>query len=266
MDFSSFDGILLLCFLLFQISSFISLQFDTAPYGKFSDNPNYRVFPKVNGKFEKKNFKIFFRFAFGLQESASFIFFIYTLFKYDFFAQPDLKKSICALAFIAHYFHRFLIYPFRTHSMSDSNVLIVILAFGFTATNGYLNAKDLLAESVNSNIFIFTLGLVLFVYGFYINFESDSILIKLRSKATPEKKYFIPNEGYFKYVASANYFGEIIEWFGFFLMCMNLASFVFLFGTLSNLVPRARQTKLWYIEKFGDQYPKDRTAIFPFLF
>jgi steroid 5-alpha reductase family enzyme len=150
--------------------------------------------------------------------------------------------------------------------MSDSNVLIVILAFGFTATNGYLNAKDLLAENANSNILVFIVGMVLFVYGFYINFESDSILIKLRLKSTPEKKYFIPNEGYFRYVASANYFGEIVEWFGFYLMCMNTASLVFLIGTLSNLVPRARQTKLWYIQKFGDEYPKNRTAIFPYIF
>jgi hypothetical protein len=227
---------------------------------------------QTSAKFQKSTESVkqlilfFFRFAFGFQESASFIFFVYTLFKYDFFANSDLKKTLCALAFIAHYFHRFLIYPFRTHSMSDSNVLIVLLAFGFTATNGYLNAKDLLAENANSNILVFIVGMVLFVYGFYINFESDSILIKLRLKSTPEKKYFIPNEGYFRYVASANYFGEIVEWFGFYLMCMNTASLVFLIGTLSNLVPRARQTKLWYIQKFGDEYPKNRTAIFPYIF
>ena len=149
--------------------------------------------------------------------------------------------------------------------MSDSNILVASLAFGFTFVNGYLNAKFLTTESINQNQILFFLGLILFIYGFYINYTSDDILIGLRSKSTPERKYHIPNEGFFKYVTCANYFGEIIEWIGFHLMCWNYASLVFIIGTCTNLIPRAIQSRKWYFEKFGSKYPKERKAIIPFI-
>eukprot|EP01080_Neovahlkampfia_damariscottae_P012592 gene12592-6412_t len=250
----SFDQTVLLCFLLFHISAFLGLQFLRAPYGKFANESAFSFIPKLNGKF-----------AFGFQESASFFTFVITLYQNNFFSTFEFIKIIPAVAFSIHYFHRCFIFPFRTFSMSDSNIMVVLLAFSFTLTNGYLNAKFLTTENVNPNNIVFWIGFGMFVYGFYVNYVSDDILIGLRSKSTPERKYSIPNEGYFKYIASANYFGELIEWFGFYLMCWNYAALVFFIGTFANLVPRAIQSRKWYTEKFGDEYPKNRKAIIPFI-
>eukprot|EP01080_Neovahlkampfia_damariscottae_P012845 gene12845-7194_t len=241
-----------------HISAYISLQYNTAPYGKFSDNPTFqsKFLVKLNGKL-----------AFSFQESASFFTFVYVLYKNNFSTRHStIFKWIPVIGFSAHYFYRFAIYPFRAHSMSDSNILIVLMAFFFTLGNGYINARFILFQNVNDNLVVFSIGLCLFLYGFYINYQSDSILINLRSNATSTEKYFIPNEGYFKYVTSANYFGEIVEWIGFHLMCWNYASFIFLMGTCTNLIPRAVSSRKWYIEKFGNEYPKDRKSIFPFIY
>lgn len=266
----TFDQILLVIFMISHVSAFIALQYESAPYGKFSENPNFKskFLIRINGKFVffHLSFK-FSRLGFSIQESASFFIFIYIIYKYSMITkQFSSYQWIPTILFPSHYFYRFVIYPLRTHSMSNSNILIVLMAFMFTLGNGYLNAKFLVFQNVNDNLILFYFGLILFFFGFYINFQSDSILINLRSNSTPNQKYFIPNEGFFKYVTSANYFGEIVEWTGFHLMCWNYASIVFLIGTCTNLIPRAIQSRKWYIEKFGDKYPKDRKSIFPFIF
>ena len=59
----------------------------------------------------------------------------------------------------------------------------------------------------------------------YINIRSDSILQSTKSKAKPDQKgngYAVINEFLFKYVANPNYFGEIIEWLGYFLICQKI--------------------------------------------
>jgi len=79
------------------------------------------------------------------------------------------------------------------------------------------------------------------------------------------QKYFIPRGGLFNYVSSPNYLGEIMEWFGFFVMTINLGTFSFFIWTFVNLVPRAISNHKWYIEKFND-YPKERKILIPKIF
>ena len=78
-----------------------------------------------------------------------------------------------------------------------------------------------------------------------------------------------------RYISGANFFGEIIEWFGFALASnFSLSSITFLIFTIANLAPRAGQHHDWYLNKFQkksnrstkfQQYPKDRTALIPFV-
>ena len=60
---------------------------------------------------------------------------------------------------------------------------------------------------------IFFLGILLFGIGSFINIDSDRRLRNLRQNS--EKGYKIPSGGIFEYVSAANYFGEILEWWGF---------------------------------------------------
>lgn len=112
----------------------------------------------------------------------------------------------------------------------------------------------------------------MFVSGLFINIHSDEILMQLRKKKEKtdqelpkSQRYKIPHGGMFKYVSCANYFGEMLEWLGFFVITLNIGAFCFVIGTYMNLIPRAYMNHKWYKETFPN-YPKNRTAVIPFLF
>ncbi|KAA3621560.1 MAG: DUF1295 domain-containing protein, partial [Bacteroidetes bacterium] len=109
----------------------------------------------------------------------------------------------------------------------------------------------------------FIVGILVFVAGAYINFSSDNILLALRKPG--EKDYKIPYGGLFKYVSCPNLFGEILEWFGFAIMCWNLPALAFAVWTATNLIPRALSHHRWYLANF-DNYPVSRKAVIPGIF
>ena len=92
-----------------------------------------------------------------------------------------------------------------------------------------------------------------------INIHSDKILLKLSKQ---KNGYQIPYGGFYKWISSPNYFGEIIEWIGWAIMTWSFSGFVFALWTTFNLLPRALKHHSWYKEKF-DGYPKERKAIIP---
>ena len=106
-----------------------------------------------------------------------------------------------------------------------------------------------------------SLGIGLFIIGWFINYHSDGVLRGLRREGAG---YKIPTGGLFKYVTAANYFGESVEWAGFSLACSSPASLIFLFDNLCNLVPRAAQHHEWYLSKFKE-YPADRKIFVPYI-
>ncbi len=71
--------------------------------------------------------------------------------------------------------------------------------------------------------------------------------------------------GLFEYVSAANYFGECLEWIGFAVASWSLPALAFSLFTWSNIGPRGYHHHLYYKEKFGAEYPKNRKAIIPFL-
>ena len=79
-----------------------------------------------------------------------------------------------------------------------------------------------------------------------------------------ETGYAIPYGGLFKWVTCPNYLGELLEWIGFAIAAWTFPAFAFAVFTFANLFPRASAHHRWYREKFPD-YPKDRTAIIPFV-
>ena len=93
-----------------------------------------------------------------------------------------------------------------------------------------------------------------------INLWSDNRLIGLR--AGGKQGYSIPRGGLFELVSSPNLMGEIIEWWGFAIMCWNLPALSFAVWTAANLIPRAISHHAWYRRTFAD-YPRDRRAVIP---
>ena len=172
---------------------------------------------------------------------------------------------------IFHYANRTLIYPLRIKATKKKMPLVIMLnAILFNLMNAGLNGY-FLAELASIDQYDaswlttphFIIGGIMFVVGMMINWQADTILINLRKPG--EMGYKIPKGFLFDYISSPNLFGELVEWTGFAIMAWNLPALTFMVWTFANLVPRAKNHHDWYHSKFED-YPKNRKAIFPFLF
>jgi len=167
------------------------------------------------------------------------------------------------MLWIIHYFNRTIIFPLKIKTKGKKMpLLIACSAFSFNLVNGLLNGYFLtIIDFKNLSTTLFILGLVFFSLGFFINISSDNLLIKLREK---KQGYSIPKSRLFNRISCPNFFGEIIEWFGFAIMTFNLGSLSFFIWTCCNLIPRGIAHHRWYNEKF-ENYPKNRKAIIPYI-
>ena len=126
--------------------------------------------------------------------------------------------------FIIHYINRTIIYPLRLNTNTPLPLEIVLTAFSFTFANGYIQGISNKTAGQTS-LFLQILGTFIFFLGMYINIRCDNILQEAKIKAKSQKqndsksKYVLIDEFLFKYVGSPNYFGEIIEWIGYFIVC-----------------------------------------------
>ena len=111
----------------------------------------------------------------------------------------------------------------------------------------------------------FIVGVVVFAAGMFINIQSDSIIRHLRKPG--DKRHYIPRGGMFRWVSSANYFGEFLEWVGFAIFTWSWAGAVFAWWTFANLAPRASSLYKRYAEEFGEEFTKEkRKKIIPFIY
>jgi protein-S-isoprenylcysteine O-methyltransferase Ste14 len=167
-----------------------------------------------------------------------------------------------------HYLYRAFIYPLGLRGTGKRMpVVIAGIGFLFNALNGYLNGRYLYTFSGGyPDEWLadprFVAGLMLFVVGYAINRQSDRTLRRLRENGG--SRYAIPYGGFYRWISSPNYFGEIIQWFGWALATWSLAGLAFAFWTTANLVPRAQSHHRWYRDYFAN-YPPERKSLLPRL-
>lgn len=192
-----------------------------------------------------------------------FIFFFYTHAEYT-----NKVVLLFIILWCVHYVNRTLIFPLRIKTKGKQMPLLIVLsAIFFNLVNTFLIATYLAQNPENYPVswlssWQFISGFILFLTGFAINQYSDYLLIKLRKPG--EVSYKIPNGFLFRFVSCPNLFGEILEWTGFALATWCLPGFAFLMWTCANLIPRGIAHHKWYLERF-ENYPKNRKAIFPFI-
>ncbi len=248
---SLFDALILL-WLVLAVAVFILLFFVTAPYGRHTRNG---WGPTLGNKA-----------GWMIMESTSALLFAL------FFVLGNRHNSFIALVFLtmweSHYIHRAFIYPLTLQgSGKRMPVFVVLLGLFFNSINAYLNGRYLFCFSpVHNTSWLgdprFIVGTALFIAGFIVNRYSDSVLRALRTEE--DNSYKIPYGGFYRWISSPNYLGELAIWFGFAIATWSLSGLTFAIWTAANLVPRAKANHTWYKDNFTD-YPAKRHILIPGL-
>lgn len=122
---------------------------------------------------------------------------------------------------------------------------LVIMSMGilFNLLNGYMQgewifylAPQRCTSPIGSPPVLYNRYFAVFT-GMLVNWSSDYIIRHLRKPG--DTRHYLPQKGMYRYVTSANYFGEIVEWAGWAILTCSLSGLVFLWWTIANLVPRA---------------------------
>jgi len=247
------DRMLMFAYLYLIIVFIQSVKF-AAPYGKFLQQSSNSI-PDTF-----LSFRINSTYGWMLQEIPAFLVgFLGILQK---ISDKDLSAGLIFLPFTIHYFNRSLVFPFQLKSGKSVPFLTVVCAFQFCLCNGVLQYMFLNETKFFHSHLAGLVGMLMFVCGMMLNIHSDHILINLRKPG--DTGYKIPNGGGFSLISAPNYFGEILEWWGWFLMNPNHGSFWFACFTSTFLGLRAVKTHQFYKTKFED-YPKARKAVLPYI-
>lgn len=175
------------------------------------------------------------------------------------------------LLFQSHYLQRAFIFPLLLRGRSKMPLGIVAMGATFNTLNAlmqggwifYIAPADYYADwFAQPYIYI---GGALFVVGMVINLHADHIIRHLRREG--DTRHYIPRGGMFRYVSSANYFGEFTEWCGFAIASWSWAGVVFAWWTFANLAPRAASLNKRYEAEFGTEFTAlKRKRILPFIY
>jgi len=250
-DLALFDQMVWISF-LYTLVVACSMGLFPAPYGRYSSN--------------KFGFMLPGKLAWILQESPAFIVPIILLFTTSSTCWQSPVNKILVICFGLHYIQRSIIFPLTTRGSKPSPFGPFISAVIFCIFNGFMQCHFLLNYNCYGKEWLtypnFMLGMTLFVVGMFINIHSDQLLIRLRKPG--ETGYKIPTGGLFDYVTGANFFGEIVEWFGFALATWSSTAAVFALFSASFLGLRAWHHHKFYLSKFED-YPRSRKVIIPYI-
>lgn len=184
----------------------------------------------------------------------------------------EAAPLVMFMLFELHYFQRSFIFPLLIKGKGKMPLSIILMGVVFNTLNALMQGGWIFYVSELGRYPLswlwswqFIAGTVIFFAGMWINIQSDSIIRNLRRPG--DTGHYIPRGGMFRYVSSANYFGEWVEWTGFALLTWSWAGAVFSLWTFANLAPRARKLRQRYEREFGDEFRRlNRRSIIPFIY
>ena len=184
----------------------------------------------------------------------------------------DGVRIVFLLLFETHYFHRSFIFPRQIRGRSRMPLSIILMGALFNTLNAfmqggwifYFSPSDFYGKGWLLSL-PFLLGTVIFFTGMAVNIHSDSIIRNLRKPG--DTAHYLPKGGLFRYVTSANYFGEFVEWVGFAILTWSWAGAVFALWTFANLAPRAARIYDLYSREFPEELDTQKTKrMIPFIY
>ena len=244
---------------LFGLLVFVTLYFVDAGYGKMI-NPKWG--PTISNKI-----------GWMIMELPVFVIMLYYWGISPYRFEPTMLAFF--LIFETHYFQRVFIFPCLMRGKSKIPLVIVAFSMAFNIINGFIQGKwlfhfsrladpDAYPESWLTS-WQFILGTCIFILGFIINLHSDYVIRHLRKPG--DTNHYLPKKGFYRYVTSANYFGEILEWLGWAILTWSWAGLTFFWFTCANLVPRANAIYHKYETEFADEFDsKKLKRVFPFIY
>ena len=249
-------NIFLIVMSVLALAVFIALYFFEAGYG-YLFNPKYG-FPIPN------------RIGWVLMESPVFIAMMLLWWFSD--ARFDAASVALLVLFQTHYLQRSVIFPMLIRGNSKMPFGIVALGMLFNTLNALMQGGWIFYLAPERNYYAdwfskpyFYIGAAIFIAGFVINLQSDYIIRHLRKPG--DTKHYIPRGGMFRYVSSANYFGEFTEWVGFAIASWSWSGLVFAWWTFANLAPRANSLYKRYEKEFGEEFTSlKRKRMIPFIY
>lgn len=186
--------------------------------------------------------------------------------------RTEIAPVVMALLFELHYFQRSFVFPLLIKGKSRMPLAIVVMGIVFNLINAVMQGGWIFYVSAPDRYPVswlwspqFIIGTLVFFVGMYINIDSDRIIRSLRRPG--DTAHYIPRGGMFRYVSSANYFGEILEWTGFAILTWSWAGAVFALWTFANLAPRAAKTHRRYAREFGEKFTSlGLKRVIPFVY
>ena len=248
--------IVLIVMTVMAVVVFVSLFFVDAGYGRF-------YAPKWGPAIDN-------RLGWMLMEAPVFVAMLLLWWLSD--RREDGIRLVFLLLFELHYFHRAFVFPWLMRGRSKMPLSIIGTAVLFNTLNAYMQGGWLFyvspvdyysADWLTSVPFL--VGTALFLFGMGVNIHSDRILRNLRKPG--DTAHYLPRGGMFRWVTSANYFGELVEWTGFAILTWSVSGAVFALWTFANLAPRAARIYNGYRQEFPEQLDTRTTKrIIPFIF
>lgn len=256
------------------LPTFLILFFIKAYYGKFFDSSDN----KKESNSLLNNLRKFFpvipsHISWIIQECPCVFITLFYLIKYQ--SKISILQIAVIFPFLVHYIHRSFIFPFIIHSSKNYPLEITLMALSFCIFNSIIiNRSIIIFSEYDSNDYLtIFIGIMFTFNGMFINVYHDYSMSYQRAYQNRKSKgthYIIPRGFLFEFISCPNYFGELIEWFGFTILSGTFSGFVFFICSFANLFPRAIQYHKWYQTKFKEEFAtniklKRRKAIIPLI-
>jgi len=167
------------------------------------------------------------------------------------------------------------VHVFSRESMPFKRVMIN--SFHYWILYGLLNAIELYffpsGHTWDKNVIV---GLcALWAIFEFLNYKCHKVLGDFRRvpKKKDEKEYVnmskerqIPYGYGFDLVSCANYFWEAMGWLVYSLLTRNYTAYIFTIFSIVQMAKWAQEKHKRYLKDFKEAYPKNRKAMFPFIF
>ncbi len=252
MELNYLFNVLLAGWIIMAVAVFVFLLFVNAPYGRHARGSWGPVVSDRLGWIV-------------MEAPAALVFALY-------FIRGTAPRTAVSWVFLgmweAHYIQRAFIYPLTMRGTGRRMAILVAgMGLFYNTVNACFSGFYLFTLSGGYSLGWlsdprFILGAGLFLAGYVVNRQSDTMLRALRRPG--ESGYSIPQGGMFRYVSCPNYLGELAEWVGWAIATWSVPGLSFAIWTAANLAPRARAHDRWYREHFAD-YPPARKALLPGL-